>query len=125
MRWSRFAVAGCLVLGLTLVATAGTDNAKKLLGKWKVTKSDTEGTVGSTTEFQQGGKLKLHLKVGDKDIDLEGSYKVKGDKLTGTLSFKGKSKSFTHKIKSLSANKLVIENESGKTHEFTRVKKKE
>jgi len=86
MRWSRFAVAGLLVLGLALAGTAGPEDAKRLVGRWKVVKG-LKGTVGSEVHFFEGGKLQVHTKVGvsDKKLTIEGTYKVEGKKLTVTL----------------------------------------
>jgi uncharacterized protein (TIGR03066 family) len=123
MRWSRFALAGFLVFGLALVGTAGTDTAKKLVGLWEITKGEG-APPGATVEFTKDGKLKLHAKIGDKDFDLTGTYKVEGKKLTVTLEFKGKSKTDSDTIKSVSDNRLVLEDKDGKVTEMKRVTKK-
>src|SRR5262249_3392554 len=95
MKWRRFALAGFLVLGLALGGTAGDGNAKKIVGLWEFVKSDEEGKgppPGTTVRFTKDGKLKLHLKVEDKEFNLEGTYKVDGKKLTINIEFGGKSK---------------------------------
>jgi uncharacterized protein (TIGR03066 family) len=59
------------------------DYAKKLLGKWEVTKAD-EGTLptGSIIEFAKEGVIKVTIKMGDSDMALDGKYTVEGDKFT-------------------------------------------
>jgi uncharacterized protein (TIGR03066 family) len=123
MRRSRFALAGLLVLGLALVGMAGTDNAKKLVGLWEVTKGE-DVPKGTTVEFTKDGKLKLHAKVDDKDLNASGTYKVEGNKLTVTVEFGGKSDTHTDTISKLSDDQLILENDKGKTTEFKRVTKK-
>jgi len=126
MRWSRFAIAGFLVLGLTLVGTAGGENGKKLVGTWKLTKSSEKKGLppGATLEFTKDGKLKFNIKVGDKELDVGGDYKVDGKKLTITIEFMGKSKTDTATIEKLTATDLHIKDDKGKVDEFKRVTKK-
>jgi uncharacterized protein (TIGR03066 family) len=131
MRWSRFAIAGFLVLGLTLVGTAGGDTekdiAKKLVGKWELTKSSEKKGIppGATIQFTKDGKLKFHLKFGDKDFDFGGSYKLDGKKLTVTIEFMpGKEKTDTVTIEKLTDKELHIKDDKGKVDEFKRVTKK-
>jgi uncharacterized protein (TIGR03066 family) len=125
MRWSRFAAAGFLVLALTLAGTAGTDNAKKILGRWEATKSYEKGPpVGMLVTFLKDGKVKLQAKIMDKDLKAEGTYKVKGKKLITKIEFGGESKEETATIKNLTANELAIEDDKGQVVEFKRVTKK-
>src|SRR4051812_15745259 len=69
-----------------LVAVAGraeekADYAKKIVGKWEVTKAD-EGTLptGTIVVFDKDGKFKALAKDGDKDALFEGTYTVDGEK---------------------------------------------
>jgi uncharacterized protein (TIGR03066 family) len=123
MKGSRLAAAGVLFFSLTLVGAAGTDNAKKIIGLWEVTKGEG-APPGSTVEFSKDGKLKVHAKVGDKEINIDGTYKVEGDKLTVTLTFEGKTIMETNKIKKLTEQQLIVEDEKGKVEEFKRIEKK-
>jgi uncharacterized protein (TIGR03066 family) len=122
MKWSRLAIAGALFFGLALVGVAGdADNAKKIVGVWKVSKSD-EGPKEGKIEFTKDGKLKLTAKMGDKDLTINGTYKIKGDKITVTITFMDKSHTDTGTIKKLTEKQLIIEGEKGKSTEFERVK---
>jgi len=124
MRWHRFAVAGALVFGLALVASAGggEDNAKKILGKWELAKSSGKGPpAGTMVHFSKDGKLKIQGMFMDKEFTLEGTYKIKGDKLTVTLNLKGEEKTDSDTIKTLTKDRLVLEDKDGKVNEFKRV----
>jgi uncharacterized protein (TIGR03066 family) len=118
----RFPVlAGMVMLGMSMVAMAGADNAMKIVGVWEVTKSDN-APKGAMAEFSKDGKMKLKAKFGDKEISIDGTYKLKGDKITSVLTFGGKSKEETATIKKLTADVLHIEDEKGKVDEYKRVK---
>jgi uncharacterized protein (TIGR03066 family) len=110
-----------VVLSLTLVGTAGGDNAKKLVGLWEVTKSDS-APPGATVEFTGGGKMQLRAKLGDKELKIDGTYELKGDDIISTLTFAGQTKTETNKIKKLTDKQLVVEDEKGKVEEYKRVK---
>jgi uncharacterized protein (TIGR03066 family) len=62
--------------------------------------------------------------VKDKEFKAGGTYKIEGDKLLVTLSFKGKTIMETNKIKKLTEQQLVLEDEQGKVEEFKRQVKK-
>ena|ERR1043165_4202071 len=121
MSLCRFVLAVVLVLGLTVIGAAGTDTAKKLVGKWEVTKSE-DAPPGATVEFTKDGKMRLLFKVKDKDLKIEGTYKVKDNNVIATLTFNGKEKTDTGKITKLTETVLVIEDEKGKVDEYKRVK---
>ena len=124
MKLNRLVITGFLFLGLALIGTAGApgDNAKKLVGTWEVVKSETGAPPSATVEFTKDGKLKLKAKLGDKELVIDGTYKVKGDKLDVTLEFMGKSKSESSTIKKLTEKQLIVVDEMGKSDEFKRVK---
>ena len=97
------------------------DNAKLIVGSWEVVKADKNNPPeGSTIEFAKDGKAKMVTKVDDKDMTMEGTYTVVGDKLT--VSRKGDmDKSIT--IKKLTATELtVFDAKENKTIEFKRKK---
>src|SRR5262245_20769687 len=125
MRWHRFALAGALVFGLALVGTAGggEDNAKKIIGLWELTKSSSKvgAPPGTKILFAKDGKLKISGRVMDKDFSFEGTYKVEGKKLKTTVSVAGMEKSDTDTIKTLTADRLVLEDDQGIVTEFKRL----
>lgn len=81
------------VLGVCVVAFAGTaqaqdDNAKKLVGVWVLEKTESGGLpAGTTVEFTKDNKLKIVAKENDKELKLDGTYKIAKDKLTVELKF--------------------------------------
>jgi uncharacterized protein (TIGR03066 family) len=100
----------------------GKTNAEKIIGKWEVTKAD-EGPVGALVEFTKDGKLKLTLKVGDKELSMEGTYKVEKDKLKTTVKAFDKEVSDIDTIKTLNETMLILEDTKGKVTELKRKKK--
>jgi uncharacterized protein (TIGR03066 family) len=123
MKGIRLVAAGVLFFSLALVGAAGTDNAKKIVGLWEVTKSEG-APPGATVEFTKDGKLKVRAKLGDKELNIDGTYKVEGDKLDVTLMFDGKTIKETNKIKKLTEQQMILEDEKGKVEEFKRIEKK-
>jgi uncharacterized protein (TIGR03066 family) len=116
-----------LVIGLGGTAVAGgkTDNAKKIIGTWKIIKSDEPIPPGATVTFAKGGKLSLHIDIKGKEINLKGTYKVEGDKLTVTMKMGDEEKSETNTIQKLDATTLIIVDEKAKKVELKRQKKAE
>ncbi len=74
-------------LGLTLFAlSAKADDTPKLLAKWEVTKSTGDTPVGAVVEFAKDGKMTATIKDGDKELKLDGTYKLDGKKLNVKLT---------------------------------------
>jgi uncharacterized protein (TIGR03066 family) len=121
MTRSRFVIASVLFLGLALVGTAGTDNAKKIVGVWELVKGEGP-PPGSVVTFTKDGKLKLEAKKDDKDVVITGTYKVTDDKIELKLKVKDETKEISHKIAKLTDKELVIDHEGKGTIEFKRVK---
>jgi len=111
-----------MVLGLTVCFFAGAaraddvkDAAKLLVGKWEVTKTADDGPPeGAICEMTKDGKLIVTA----KEEKHEGTYKVKGNKITVTFKMGDEEKSHTVTIKKISATEFTVENEQGKTYEF-------
>jgi uncharacterized protein (TIGR03066 family) len=126
--------AGALLLGCATIffvagsmteATGGdkkksATNAEKIIGKWEVTKGEVP--AGSLVEFTKDGKLKFTIKMKGKDISLEGTYKVEGDKLKSTMKVGDKEVTDTDTIKTLNETMLILEDTKGKVAEFKRKK---
>ena len=86
------------------------DHAKKIVGKWEITKAGGDVGPGSTLEFAKDGKLVLVIKDGNEKREIKGSYKISKDKLTITLKT-GDDESFdqTLTIKKLTADDMELE----------------
>lgn len=122
---------GILAVLAGVVVVVGTSNAAdkvdpaKLVGTWELAKSDEENAPkGATIEFTKDNKIIIAFDANGKEIKLEGTYKVDGDKLTVKLSLPGgKDNEDTDTIKTLTDDKLVLVDKSNKTNEFARKKK--
>jgi len=117
MRTLCAVVLGVVAFGPAAAADDKADKnefAKKIVGKWEITKAGGDVGPGSTLDFARDGKLVLVIKEGDKSRTLKGSYKLAKDKVTITL-MADETESFdqTLTIKKLTddAMELVDENE--------------
>lgn len=99
------------------------DYAKMIVGKWEITKAD-EGTipVGSVVEFTKDGKFKSYEKLGAKDVQFDGTYKVTGDKFEITIKFGEESHSNTITITKLTDDVMATKDKDGKAVEAKRAK---
>jgi len=120
----RFAIAlvGMILAlgGLATAAQKDDDNAKKIVGKWEITKSDSDLPKGSTVEFTKDGKMTALLK-GD-DLKLEGTYKVEKDKLTVKLKAGDQSIEETVTITKLTDDALELKDKDNKVDVFKKAK---
>jgi uncharacterized protein (TIGR03066 family) len=122
----RLLVGGLMVSALSVGVRADdkiADADKLLPGVWQATKADEQAglNVGAVVVFGKDGKMKVTADKDGKDITVEGTYKVKGDKLDITLKLK-EEKQFTVTIRKLSADMLVTANDAGHVIEFKRKK---
>jgi uncharacterized protein (TIGR03066 family) len=126
------AVCGVLLMGGLTAAPVPKDKEKtteeKLAGKWKLVKTDA--TLPEDYEFVMEYKAKGMLEFvrtpkEGKPVVSEGKYKVvDGDKVEWTINEFGNERGETSKIKTLTADKLVIEDPEGIKEEFERVPEK-
>jgi uncharacterized protein (TIGR03066 family) len=104
-----------------------TDAKEKIVGIWEVR---TKGAPpGATMEFTKDGKLTIHVKAGERELNIEGTYKVDGDKLIATLKpppmappGTPESKQ-TMTITKLTDTELETKDARGKVDQFTKKKK--
>lgn len=124
MKALRLMVAVVLMIGMVGKAPAREEKAEvskdKLIGTWVAVKAE-EGTlpVGSTVEFLSDGKAKTIRKSDGKELVLEGTYTLSGDKVTLTRKLGNDELQTALTIKKMTATELVLERE-GKTVEFKR-----
>lgn len=88
------------------------DNAAKIIGVWEVVKSEAM-PPGATLKFTKDNKIEMSAKFGDKALTIDGTYKVKEDKLEVTLNLGGKTRSDSATIKKLTATELQLQDEKG------------
>lgn len=111
-----------LVLALACGATAADDkiDAKKLVGKWEPAKPKDGETM--VMDFQKDGKLVVSNKMGEKEVKLEGTYKLDGDKLTFALKFMEVEIKDTVTITKLTDDVMEGKDKDGKVEAFKKVK---
>ena len=100
-------------------------DAGKLVGKWELTKStDESAPKGALVEFTKDNKLAITLDFGGKKLELSGTYKVEGDRITVKIKSPdgGKDEEDTDTIKELSEAKMVLVDKNNKETEFTKKK---
>jgi uncharacterized protein (TIGR03066 family) len=100
-------------------------DAAKLVGKWELTKSTDEGAPkGAIVEFMKDSKLTITFELGGKKIEMGGTYKLDGDKLTVTIKPPdgGKEETDTDTIKTFTDDMLVLIDKDKKETEFTKKK---
>lgn len=124
MRVLSVIVLGAAALGLTRAAAADgkADHAKKIVGKWEVTKSQGDEPVGSMMEFTKDGKCTFSARLGDKDVTLDGTYTIDKDQLTVELTVAGKAAKDVDTIKKLTDDDLELENKAKKVTVLKRKK---
>jgi len=115
------------VLGACLIAFAGPasaqdDHAKKIVGAWEVAKTTGDLPAGTTVEFQKDGKIAIVIKEADKDMKLDGTYKVEKDKLNVTITVMGQKHEESLTIKKLTDDALELEDKDKKVETFKKKK---
>ena len=112
----------CLVAAGTRAADKA-DYAKKIVGKWELTKVEEGGLPkGTVVEFTKDGKVKLVMKKDDKDATLEGTYKVEGDTFSVTMKVGDDEHTQKITILKLTDTELHTKNQEGKMAELTKKK---
>jgi uncharacterized protein (TIGR03066 family) len=80
-----------------------------LVGKWEITKA-AEGTppAGTIVEFGKDGKLTVTIKMEDKSVTMEGTYKCDAKKFTCTFKDGDKEKSMVHDVSKITDKELTF-----------------
>lgn len=123
--------AAALCLAAVAAATAApapapkpANNKAKIVGLWELVKTEEGLPAGTRVEFTKGGKLTLVVRVDGKELRIEGTYSVDGDKLTtGMKGPDGKSHEETMTIPKLTDKVLHTKDAKGRVSEFRRTKK--
>src|SRR4051812_13093657 len=86
-------------------------DAKKLVGKW----SPKEKKEGSSfvIEFTKDGKASFTTTEGGKEVKIEGTYKVDGNKLSTTMKIGDMERTRTRTISKLTDTELVSTDDKG------------
>ena len=120
LRWLAVGAVVCVLSGAAR-AEDKPDYAKMLVGKWEITKAD-EGTVppGTIVVFTEDGKMRITGKKDDKDVTMEGTYKVEGDAFTFKLKEGDTEHSDTITITKITKTEMTTKNKEGKVVECKR-----
>lgn len=100
-------------------------NAEKLVGKWKLTKTDIKvgDDFAATVEYTKDGKMIISIEVGDNKAEMKGTYKLDKDKIDYKVTLpNGEDKTEILTIKKLTDDELVTTDPEGIKEEFKRVK---
>ena len=113
-----------LVLALTCGATAADEkiDAKKIVGKWEP-KEPKKGEA-MVMEFTKDGKLTVTGDMGGKDVKIDGTYMLDGDKLTFALKFMEVEIKETVTITKLTDDEMEGKDKDGAAQAFKKVKPK-
>src|SRR5262245_57429580 len=95
-------------------------DAKKLLGKWESNPPKKGESI--VIEFAANGKMSMSGDVKGKELKVEGTYKLEGDKLSLELRHMGETISATITLTKLTDDELEGENAKGKSEAFKKVK---
>ncbi len=122
----RLLAASLCVCLLGLAARADekkSDNAKLIVGKWEVTKGGPDSLPeGTPVEFTKDGKIIIAVKMGDNEVKLEGTYKLKGDKFDIAFKMGDDEHKQTITITKLDKDVMHTEDDRGKVVELKRKK---
>jgi uncharacterized protein (TIGR03066 family) len=117
----RILLGVVVVFVLAYTATAADEkiDAKKLIGKWgpKMPKKGENRTV----EFAPNGKLLLWEEVDGKEMKIEGTYKLEGNKVSFKMKFMDLDVDDTVTITKLTDDELEGKDKEGKVEVFKRV----
>ena len=116
----------CLTIALIFLATSlsiaqDKIDGKLLVGKWEPETAPQGAKV--VMEFTKDNKLMVNAEFGGQKINMEGTYKLDGDKLEVKLKEPtGKEKATSLKIMKLTNDELVTKEGDEKEEKLKRVK---
>lgn len=133
MNTLRLVLVCGLMASMALVSQARQDkkiDKAKLVGTWTFVKTTSKEALppgaSMKVSFTKDGKMTLAIGIKDKEFKVNGTYSIKGNKLTTTLKSPdgSKEKTETSTIKELTDKKLVMEEKGkGGDNESTEFKK--
>jgi uncharacterized protein (TIGR03066 family) len=111
-----------LILVLACGATAADDkiDGKKLIGKWEP--KDKKKGESMTMEFTKDGKLIVVGEMGGKELKIDGTYKLDGEKLSFKIKFMDVEIEETVTLTKLTDDEMEGKNKDGKSETFRKVK---
>lgn len=119
----RALVASVAVLVMAGFAVAEDEkiDAKKLIGKWEPVKAE-EGAPKMTLEIKEKGKFTISVTINDKAQQIEGTYKLDGNKLEVEMKLGEETMKDTLTILKLSDTEFTTKDSKGKEETMKKVK---
>jgi uncharacterized protein (TIGR03066 family) len=113
-------VIACM-LAVGIWAADEKDNAKMVVGKWKVVKA-SPGTfpLGTVLDLSKDDMVKVIGKRDDKEFIHEGTYQIDGAKIVITVKVAGEEQKHTLTITKINDTEMVTDHGGGGTIEFRR-----
>ncbi|HEY1186099.1 MAG TPA: TIGR03066 family protein, partial [Gemmata sp.] len=97
-------------------------DSKKLVGKWEPAKPKKGEAM--VMEFTKDGKLTVTGEMNGKEVKIEGTYKLDGDKLSFALKFMDIEIKETVTLTKLTDEEMAGKDKDGKEESFKKVKPK-
>lgn len=111
-----------LAFGTTATAADEKFDSKKLVGKWEPAKPKKGEAM--VMEFTKDGKLTVTGEMNGKEVKIEGTYKLDGDKLSFALKFMDIEIKETVTLTKLTDEEMAGKDKDGKEESFKKVKPK-
>jgi uncharacterized protein (TIGR03066 family) len=111
------------VLAIGIRADDKKDNAKLVVGKWKVVKASPDTfPLGTIIDMSDDAKIKVTAKRDNKEVIHEGTYKVDGPKIIITVKIEGQDQEHVLTITKIDETTMVTDHLGGGTIEFKKEK---
>ncbi|MFM8273110.1 MAG: TIGR03066 family protein [Gemmata sp.] len=115
-------ITAILVLSCGAAAADDKIDAAKLVGKWEP--KEAKKGESMLMEFTKDGKLVVTGKMNDKDVKIEGTYKLEKDKLSFVLKFMDIEIKETVTLTKLTDDEMSGKDKDGKEESFKKLKAK-
>ena len=102
--------------------TALEKQAEKVIGKWRIAKSNGTEINGTTVEFTKDGKMTISMDEGKAEF--KGTYKVTKEGIDYKVSLGETEKAEVLTIKKLEEKTMTTEDPEGVAEEFERIEEK-
>jgi uncharacterized protein (TIGR03066 family) len=112
-------IAGMLAVGIGVADE--TDNAKMVIGKWKVIKASPRTfPLGTILDLRKDDQVKVIGQRDGKEFIHEGTYKVDGAKIILTVKVEGEEQKHVLMVTKINDADMVTDHLGGGTIEFRR-----
>lgn len=98
--------------------------AEKVVGVWRLTKSNGTEINNTTVEFTKDGKMVMTLGAGEDAAKYVGTYKVVKETIDYKIDVEEQKKAEVLKIKKIDAKAMTTEDPEGVVEEFEKVEAK-